>query len=504
MSAPRRTLTLVACIIGSAIVFIDSTVVNVALPSISRDLHATLAQQQWVVEGYLLMLGSLVLVGGSLGDVLGRRRVFAAGVAGFGVTSALCALAPTIGVLIAARTLQGLAGALLVPSSLGIIAALYEGDERGWAIGRWTAATSAMIAFGPPLGGLIVDGASWRWVFLINIPLVLVTLVVLARAMPAFPGDGRHVDVLGGVLCALGLGGPVWALIEQPARGWGAPGVWAPLAGGLLLLGLFVLHERRDPEPMLPPALFRSRAFSVANATTLAVYAGLGAATFFVALFLQQVAGYSALGAGAALLPLSLMLILLSSRWGALSARVGPRPLLGAGPLIAACGLLLYLRVDAHADYLTQVLPAALVFGLGMSMVVAPVTTTVLGAAPTALAGTASGVNNATARVAALLAIAAVGAIVASGFAARLERDLRGVALDGPARATIAQAERRPLRPVEAPRASRAAQRFTAAQDDATLVAFHRGMLVSALLVALGGLLALALLPRHPARPHPA
>jgi len=303
--ARAQRLTLIACIVGSAAVFVDGTVVNVALPAIRDDLDADLAGQQWIVESDLLMLGSLVLVGGSLGDLLGRRRVFAVGVAGFGVTSLLCAIAPSTGVLVAARALQGVAGALLVPSTLAIVTATFDGEARGRAIGSWTAWTSGAIAFGPPLGGLLVDAASWRLVFAINIPLVLVCLWLIRVAVPSFPTrPGHQVDVVGAVLCALGLGGPVYALIQQPTHGWGDPLVAVPFAAGLAVLGFFLFYEGRVArDPMMPLSLFGARNFAVGNASTLAVYAGLGGATFFVVLFLQQVAGYSALEGGLALLP---------------------------------------------------------------------------------------------------------------------------------------------------------------------------------------------------------
>ena len=496
MTPRARSLTLAATILGSAIVSIDSTVVNVALPAVARDLHASLAEQQWTVESYLLMLGSLVLVGGSLGDLLGRRRIFIVGVAGFGLTSLLCAVAPSAIFLIGARTLQGVAGALLVPSSLAIVTAVFDGEERARAIGTWTAGTSAAIAVGPPLGGLLVDNASWRWVFAMNVPLVLAALAITVRAMPPLGGDrSRHVDVIGGVLCAFGLAGPVWALIEQPRHGWGAAIVWLPLVAGVAILGAFVVHERRAPDPMLPGRLFRSRAFTVTNLVTLAVYAGLGSATFFVALFLQQVSGYSALQGGLSLMPITFFLLFLSGRWGALAGRIGSRPLMTAGPLTAAAGLLLYLRLDGSSDYVSQVFPATAVFGLGLSMTVAPLTATALAAAPHALAGTASGVNNAVARVAGLLAIAVVGAVVASAFSSDLDRRLSGVRLDQPSRAALADARRRPLAPAAVSGTSPVGARVEAAQVGANVHAFRRGMLVSALLVAAGGLLALTLLP---------
>jgi EmrB/QacA subfamily drug resistance transporter len=475
--ARAKRLTLVACILGSAIVFIDQSVVNVALPALRRELHASLAGQQWVVEGYLIFLGSLVLVGGSLGDLLGRRRVFAVGVAAFGAASVLCAAAPSIPFLVAVRCVQGMAGALLVPSTLAIVTATFEGPERGAAIGSWTAWTSGAIAIGPPLGGLLVDAVSWRLIFAINVPVVLATLWLIRRAVPRLEGHaGHHVDLPGGVLCALGLGGPVFALIEQQSRGWSDPLVLTALVGGLATLALFGLYEARGTrDPMLPLELFGSRNFAVGNAATLAVYAGLGAATFFVAVFLQQVAGYDALEAGLALLPITLVMVALSRRWGALAERVGPRLLMGLGPIVAGAGFLLYLRLDERGDYLSQVLPAALVFGLGLSMTVAPLTATVLGAVGEARAGVASGVNNAVARVAGLLAIAAVGAVVAAQFDASLGN--RG---GGPGARSHALV-------VQAPRGSA----LRRAEQQASVSAFHAGMGVCALLVIAGGVLSL-------------
>ncbi len=488
MSTPdRQRLTLVACILGSAIVFVDGTVVNVALPALRDDLHATLAGQQWVVEAYLLLLGSLVLVGGSLGDLLGRRRVFAVGVAGFGATSLLCAIAPSIGVLIAARALQGVAGALLVPSTLAIITATFEGPARGAAIGSWTAWTSAAIAVGPPLGGLLVDTVSWRLIFAINMPLVLITLWLIRKAVPEMPGQGsRHVDVPGALLCALGLAGFVFGLVEQPIRPWA-------IVAGAVLFAAFLAYERfASPDPMLPLALFRTRNFAVGNAATLTIYAGLGSATFFVAIFLQQVGSYTALAAGFALLPLTLIMIASASRFGALSEAIGPRLPMGLGPIVAAAGLALWLRLDAHPDYLSEVLPGAAVFGVGLAVTVAPLTATVLGAVDERHAGVASGVNNAVARVAGLLAIAVVGAVVAARFTSEIEQRLHG---QRPPK--LAQIEARPLaRDIRAevqPRLARAA-------DSADIPAFRIGMGVSAALVLAGGLVSLAGIenPRRP------
>ena len=483
-----QRLTLVACILGSAIVFVDGTVVNVALPAIRADLDASLADQQWIVEAYLLLLASLILVGGSLGDLYGRRRIFAIGVAGFGTASLLCAVAPAVGVLIAARALQGAFGALLVPSSLAIITAVYGPAERAAAIGSWTAGTSAAIVVGPPLGGLLVDALSWRVIFAMNVPLVLVCLMLIVRAVPECPGDRAHrIDVPGALLCALGLGGPVYALIQQSTLGWSDPEVWVPLLGGIGAFAAFVAYERRAADPMLPLSIFRSRNFAVANVVTLVVYAGLGAATFFVAIFLQQIAGYSALGAGLALTPITLLLVTLSRRFGALSARIGPRLVMGAGPVVGGLGLLAFARLDERADYLAQVLPAALLFGLGLAITVAPLTATALQAADRRHAGIASGVNNAVARVAGLLAIAAVGAVVSAHFDARLDERLPARPLDPSARAYLQEARRRPLSAPERPAPPAIRTQVRAANVEA----FRTGMVVAGLLMIAGGLIAL-------------
>jgi EmrB/QacA subfamily drug resistance transporter len=485
IDARAKRLTLLACILGSAIVFVDQTVVNVALPALREDLGASLADQQWVVESYLLLLASLVLVGGSLGDLYGRRRIFAIGVAGFGAASLICAVAPSVGLLIVARALQGAFGALLVPSSLAIITSVFGPLERPAAIGSWTAGTSAAIAVGPPLGGLLVDALSWRVIFAMNVPLVLVCLWLIARAVPECPGDGAHrIDVPGALLCVLGLAGPVYALIEQPRLGWSDPAVWIPLLAGIGACGAFVAYERRAPDPMLPLSVFRSRNFAIGNLVTFVVYAGLGAATFFIALFLQQIAGYSAFEAGLSLLPITLILVTLARRFGALSARVGPRLPMTVGPLVGGAGLLAFARLDEHADYLTGVLPAGLIFGLGLAMTVAPLTATVLEAADRSYAGIASGVNNAVARVASLLAIAAVVAVVAAQLHAGL--DGRTAEHDPAAGAYLRDARERPLTLPDgaAPRAVREAVQA------ANVEAFRTGMIVAGLLMIAGGLIA--------------
>ena len=423
--ARAKRLTLLAAILGSSVVFLDGTVVNVALPAIREDLDTGLAEQQWIVEAYLLTLGSLILVGGSLGDILGRRRVFVWGLIGFGATSALCAVAPSDIALIAARTLQGVAGALLVPSSLALITAVFPGDERGAAIGSWTAWTGIAFVLGPLGGGALIEFVSWRWIFAINIPAVLATLWLVRAGVPESRDEEAvpEIDYLGALLVSLGLAGPVFALIEQPLYGWGDPLVWVPMVGGLALLALFIWHERRTRHPMMPLSLYRSRNFAIGNLGTLLIYGGLGAMSFFLVIFLQQVAGYGAVAAGLALMPITLLMWALSRRFGALSDRIGPRLLMGLGPLVAGLGIIWIGQLGADVNYVTDVLPGVLVFGLGLSATVAPLTNTVLGSVPQHNAGVASGINNQIARVASLLAIAAVGAVVAATFESSLGRE---------------------------------------------------------------------------------
>jgi EmrB/QacA subfamily drug resistance transporter len=497
VSRERRVkrLTLVACIMGSGVALLDGTVVNVALPSIQRALGGGLAGQQWVSNAYLLTLGSLILVGGSLGDLYGERRVFAIGVAGFGAASLLCALAPSIGFLIAARALQGVAGALLTPSSLAVIVATFPAQERGPAIGTWTAFGAIAAVVGPLGGGVLLQIASWRWVFLINLPLVVacvaLILAVIPRAAPA--GSGRSVDVLGALLCALGLGGPVFALIEQPRLGWSSPGVLLPLVAGVLLLVAFVLYEARARDPMLPLGLFARRNFAIGNIETLTIYAGLSTLFFFLVLFLQQVAGYTPLQSGLASLPTTVVMFVLSRRFGALADRYGPRLFMGLGPIVAGLGLFLLLRVGVRVDYFTQVLPALLTFSVGLAMTVAPLTAAVLAGVEEGQAGIASGVNNAIARVAGLLGIAAIGAVVATQFSSSLGEQLAGAHLSAPARAAAARAERLTLgRPDVSNLPPRQAAIVVRAADDASLASFHTGIGIAGGLVLLGGLIGVA------------
>jgi EmrB/QacA subfamily drug resistance transporter len=410
----RQRLTLVAAILGSAVATIDGSIVNVALPAIERDLGGGLPAQQWVSNAYLLTLGSLILIGGSLGDIYGERRIFTLGIAAFGVLSLACAVAPTMDFLIVARGLQGAAGALVTPSSLAIIVAAFPPKQRGAAIGSWTAWGAIAAIIGPLAGGLIVDHTSWRWIFALNAPIIALTLVLVLVAVPASTEiRTRRVDWLGAALCALGLGGIVFGLIEQPRYGWASPAIFVPLIGGVVTFAAFILHEERTPDPMVKLDLFKRRNFAVGNAETLTMYAGLSILFFYLVIFLQQVAGYSALKSGLTTLPVTIVVFLLSRRFGALADRYGPRLFMGGGPLIAAAGIFLLMHVGMHVSYARDLLPSLILFGLGLSITVAPLTATVLADADEKDAGIASAVNNAIARVAGLLGVSLVGVVVA-------------------------------------------------------------------------------------------
>jgi len=416
MSATGRW-TLVASILGSSMAFIDGSVVNVALKAIERDLGGGLASQQWVVDGYLLTLGSLILVGGSLGDVFGELRVFSLGVAAFAAASVLCAVAPDAAALIVFRGVQGVAGALLTPASLAVLTATFSGAERGAAIGQWTAWSGISFVIGPTLGGWLVDVTSWRVIFLINVPIALATLALVRRL-----GGTRQarrtelrVDLPGAFLTAAGLGLLVGGFIEQPHLGWGDPVVAGGIAGGALLLAVFVWFELHTAAPMLPLRLFRLRNFSVTNVETLAVYGALSGLSLFLTLFLLEFSDYSALRAGVALLPITIVMFFLSPRTGKLSMQHGPRLFMAVGPLLAGVSVLAFTRLPAHLDYWVDLLPALLAFAVGLSLTVAPLTTTVLSDAGPGDAGVASGVNNAVARVAGLVAVAVLGIAAAGG-----------------------------------------------------------------------------------------
>lgn len=501
MDAKRGAL--IAAILGSSIVAVDATVVNVALPAITDDLGGGLAGQQWVANAYLLTLASLILVSGSLADVYGERRVFSIGVAGFGVTSLLCALAPTVELLVVARGLQGVAGALLTPASLAIIVAVFPDSERGGAIGAWTAWGAMAYVIGPLVGGQIIDSASWRWVFAINVPLVLITLAMAAKVPTARTDDEgprKPLDLVGALLCAVGLGGISFGLIEQPVMGWSDPLVSVPLVAGVLIFAAFVLYEMRAPAPMLPLELFRRRAFAVANVETLLMYGGLSVQAFFLVLFLQQVAGFSALEAGSTTLAPTAAMLLLSRRAGAAADRVGPRWFMTGGPLLMAAGYLLLRRLDADTSYVADLLPGLVVSSIGLALVVSPLTATVLSEADAHDAGIASAVNNAIARTAGLLATAAVGAVLATSYAATLDDELAGEQLSPAGAAQVAEARDRALAPVDAsalPAQDRAV--VVDAVETAGVSTFHLAMTIAAGLLVLAGLLGAVFL-RNPRR----
>lgn len=420
-SSAGRWLML-ATILGSAMAGIDATVVNVALPAIGDELDADFTTLQWTVTAYALTLASFILVGGVLGDRFGRRRVFVVGVVWFALASLACGLAPTAEVLVAARALQGIGGALLTPGSLAMIQASFAAEDRARAIGAWSGLGGVATAAGPFLGGWLVDVVSWRWVFLINAPLAVLVVWVAWRHVPETrdPEATGRVDVAGALLGAAALGGLTYALTSAGETGLGTE-VLVAAAAGLLAAALFVAVERRVATPMLPFSVFRSVQFSAANAVTFVVYGGFGALFFLLVIQLQVVGGYTALAAGVATLPITVVMLLLSARSGALAARIGPRRQMAAGPVVCAVGALMMLRVGADAAYLTEVLPAVLVFGLGLAIMVSPLTATALAAAPAEHAGLASGVNNAVARTAGLVAVAAVPAL--AGLTGRVYDD---------------------------------------------------------------------------------
>jgi EmrB/QacA subfamily drug resistance transporter len=488
-----QRLTLIATILGSTVVFLDSTVVNVALPAISEGLDVGLAGQQWVVEAYTLALVSLLLVGGSLGDQFGRRKVFVIGLIGFGATSILCAVAPSEEFLIGARALQGIAGALLVPGSLAIVASTFEGEARGKAVGMWTAWTGIATVVGPAGGGALIGISSWRAIFWVNIPVIAATVMLTLHSVEESRDEDAFlgIDWAGIALSAIGLGGPTFALIEQPSRGWSDPVVWVPMLVGVLSFGLFILREAKARHPMLPLWLFKIRNFWVTNLTTLSTYAGLIGGLFFVGLYLQQVVGYSPLEAGLATTPISILMFFLSPRFGRIASGTGPRAPMTAGPIVGGLGLLLLLRVDTGATYFVDVFPGLIVFGIGLSATVAPLTATVLDSVDEHRVGIASGVNNGVSRVAGLLAIAILGAVISAHFGTALDANLGNQPLSSQGKSIVTDAKAQPLAvPDTEDLPPPEANRVATASAEASTSAFHLGVLIAGLLMILGGIAA--------------
>jgi EmrB/QacA subfamily drug resistance transporter len=434
-----RQWTLVATIIGSSLTFIDATVVNVALPALQADLHATITDLQWVIEAYALFLGSLILVGGSMGDQFGRRRTFLAGLLLFTLASIACGLATSTRALIVARAIQGAGAAFLVPGSLAIISATFDDAERGRAIGTWSGFSAITSAIGPVVGGWLIEHVSWRAIFFLNVPLAVLVVVLSVRFMRESRDEtrGSRVDWTGAVLAVIGLGGIVFGLLEWPRPGANPLIVRAAIGGGIVALIAFVTSERRVSGPMLPIGLFRSRTFTLANALTLFLYGALGTVLWLVPLNLIQVQHYTATAAGAAFLPLPILMFTLSRWSGGLVARIGSRVPLTIGPIVAALGLALYARPGIGGSYWATFFPAIAVLGFGMAIVVAPLTTTAMTAVERQHAGVASGVNNAVARVAGLLAIAVFGIALVRIFDARVGPALDQLGLPAAGRAAI-------------------------------------------------------------------
>lgn len=400
-----------AAVLGSGIAFLDGSVVNTALPSIQKTFNSDLAGQQWVVTGYLLTLGSFLVVGGSFGDLFGRRRMFVFGLLGFTVTSLLCGVAVSLPMLVIARILQGVAAALLVPGSLAMLSSVFHPDDRARAIGAWSGLSTISTALGPFLGGWLIDSVSWRFVFLINLPLAAAAIYIAQCFVPETRGDEhRRIDFPGIVLLSVGLGALVYSLIEGPDRKWPQSTVAAAVLGVCALI-MFVALEARSSAPMVPLSLFRSHTFSGANAATFVIWGAIGAVFFLLTLHLQNDLGYSALEAGAATLPVTGLMMLFSARSGAIAQRIGPRPSMTVGPLVIAGGFVWMSRIKPGAAYLPSVLPPVIVFGLGLVIVVAPLTATVLAAVEDRFVGVGSAINNAVARVANLLAIAVLPAL---------------------------------------------------------------------------------------------
>lgn len=497
----RRTWTLIAVVLGSGIVFLDSTIVNVALRAIAEQVPSTwvgsLEAQAYINSGYLLTLAALLILAGALADTYGRRRLFVIGLIGFGVTSLICGLSPNMELLIAARLAQGAFGALLVPTSLALINANFEGPERGRAFGIWAAATSALVLLGPPVGGFLVDTFEWRIAFLVNVPLVAIgALIALTRLTESRNEEApQRFDWLGAAAVALAVGGLAYGAIRGEAQRWADPTAWAALAVGVIGTAALVPLMTRRPNPLVPPSLFASRNFTITNISTLLIYGALYAYSSFQAIFLQGTLGYTAAGSGMAGVPVSIGLITLSTRFGRLAGERGPRLFMSVGPALMALGLLWFLRLPADSQpwqlsfadpqtfvppggYLIDVLPAMLLFGLGISMLVAPLTTALMTSVPTGNSGLASAINNAISRIGPLLATAVIFIGVSATFYGALADRLPGVDVSS-------DELRRELPPLNAP-AQEATDEERGAAAEASTDAFHLAMLIAALLCAAG------------------
>jgi EmrB/QacA subfamily drug resistance transporter len=507
VSCPRDVgrAVLVATILASSMVFIDGSAVNVALPTLQRELGATAAQAQWVVESYALFLAALLLVGGVLGDRYGRKRIFVLGTVLFASTSVWCGLSPNIEMLIVARAAQGVAAALLTPASLAIISAAFRDEtERGRAIGTWSGFTAITAAFGPVLGGWLVENASWRWVFFINLPLAVVVVAVAVRGVPESRDEGAgRLDVVGAVLATVGLGALVFGLIEGPARGWGNPVVLASLLTGVIGLVAFVGAEAKVSSPMMPLELFRSATFGGANLLTLLLYGAFGGALFWLPFNLIQVQEYSATEAGAALLPAILILFALSRQTGALFGRYGARLPLTIGPSIVALAFLLFALPGIEGSYWTTFFPAAVMLGIGMAITVPPLTTAVMSAVPRHQVGTASGINNAVARTAGLIAIAVFGVIVTTVFNRELSSRLDAIPTLAPETRQAVDAQRIDLAAARPPEGTRpeTAVAIAEAIDASFVTGFRVAMVIGAAMALLGAAAAWQLLEGKKAKP---
>jgi EmrB/QacA subfamily drug resistance transporter len=497
---------LVAAILGSTMAFVDGSVVNVVLPLLQRALRADVSGVQWVVESYALLLSALLLAGGSLGDRYGRRRVFGAGVALFAIASAGCGAAPSLAWLVAARAVQGVGGALLVPGSLALISAAFPPEKRGRAIGTWSGSTAIAAGLGPVLGGWLAQAVSWRWIFFINLPLAAAILAILALRVQESRDDEAAcapLDLAGATLATLGLGGLTLGLVEAPRLGWTSPLVAGGIAGGVAGLIAFIIVEHRSRAPMVPPELFRSRTFAGANLLTLLLYAALGGMMFFLPFDLIDVQGYSAAAAGASFLPFIVLMSLLSRWSGGLVDRYGARLPLTIGPLIAGAGCALLALPGIGGSYWTTVFPGVLVMGLGMSIAVAPLTTAVMGAVEARHAGVASGINNAVSRAASLLSIAAFGLLAVATFGDALPGRLAAHRVPAEVARSV-ESQRVRLAAAATPRETPPAVRAAAdrAVDEAFVHAFRAVILVAAAMAAASGLVGWRMIePLRPRRP---